>query len=418
MLDIKFIKENLDLVKTNNASRGVQVDLDRLLTLVQEKNSLQREVDEWRAEKNKFSKQKPDPAIIEKMRELGKRISDHEARIRLLETEINNIIARIPNINQPDVPIGKDENDNVVIKEVGERTEFSFAPKAHWELGEELDLIDTKTAAQISGSRFSYLKNELVLLEFALLRYVLDKLLKYNFIPLLTPTLVKKEPMFGTGFLPTEESQIYRVNPEQDDLYLIGTSEVTLVSYFANQVIDVENPIRLCGFSTCFRREAGTYGKDTKGIIRQHQFDKLEMVSFTKPEDSRTEHDFLLSVEEEIWQDLKIPYRVLNICSGDLGASASKKYDIEAWLPSEQRFLEVTSCSNCTDFQARRLKIKFVKDKKTKELVHTLNGTAVAMGRTMLVIMENYQQADGSILMPEVLQPYLPFSKIERSAQN
>ncbi len=415
MLDIKFIKENLDLVKKNNASRGVSIDLDRLISLYQEKINLQQEVDKWRSEKNKFSKQKPEPAIVEKLKLLGQHISKHESRIRLLETEINNLLAHVPNINQPDVPLGKDETENVVIKEWGEKKQFDFPIKHHWEIGEGYDLIDTKTAAKVSGSRFSYLKNELVLLEFALLRYVLEKLVSKGFVPVLTPTLVKKEAMFGTGFLPAEESQIYRVNPEQDDLYLIGTSEVTLVSYFGGEIIDVSEPVRLCGFSTCFRREAGTYGKDTKGIIRQHQFDKLEMVSFTRPEDSSKEHDFLLSIEEEIWQELKIPYRVLNICSGDLGAAAAKKYDIEAWLPSENRYLEVTSCSNCTDFQARRLRIKYTKDQKTKELVHTLNGTAVAMGRTMLVIMENYQQADGSILMPEVLHKYLPFTSISRT---
>ncbi|HVL91324.1 MAG TPA: serine--tRNA ligase, partial [Actinomycetota bacterium] len=275
------------------------------------------------------------------------------------------------------------------------------------QIGETLDMIDVERGARTSGSRFAYIKGQLALLEFALVRYAMGTLVDKGFTPVVPPVLVRREAMEGTGFLPTDEAQIYKL-PE-DDLYLVGTSEVPLAALHQDEYLPVEAlPLRYAGFSTCFRREAGTYGKDTRGIFRVHQFDKVEMFSFTTPEQSWEEHEFLLSVEEGILKELQIPYRVMNIAAGDLGQPAAKKYDVEAWMPGQAAYREVTSCSNCTDYQARRLNCR-IKTESGPQFVHTLNGTAIAVGRMLIAIMENNQREDGSVHVPHVLVPYAGF---------
>lgn len=305
------------------------------------------------------------------------------------------------------VPIGKDETGNKVERKVGEPTKFDFKPKDHMAIGKQLDLIDAETSSKTSGSRFYYLKNGAVQLEFALIQWLLDKYISKGFTPVTTPQLVREQMMFATGFFPADKNEIYHVNPDEDDLYLIGTSEVPLAGLHMFAPLDVQQlPKRYIGFSTCFRREAGSYGKDVAGIFRVHQFDKMEMYSSVHPDKSWEEHEFLLSIEEEILGELKLPYQVVNICSGDLGVAAAKKYDLEVWIPSQERYRELTSCSNTTDFQARRGGMRY-KDGATTNYVHTLNGTAMASTRTLIAILENYQTKEGGVNIPTVLQGYM-----------
>jgi seryl-tRNA synthetase len=301
-----------------------------------------------------------------------------------------------------------------VIKQWGEPKKFPFNIKDHVQIGENLELIDLERGAKIAQSGFYFLKNEGALLEFALINFVVGKLVKKGFIPVVTPQLVKEKIIVGCGFQARSEKerQIYHV--EGEDLDLIATAEITLVGQHTGEIIDIKRlPIKYAGFSSCFRVEKGSYGKDVKGILRVHEFEKIEMVAFCKPEDAKKIHDEFLAIEEEIFQELEIPYQVLLICTGDLGSAAAKKYDVEAWIPSQQRYREVTSTSNTTDFQARRLEIKY-KDGKKTDVLHTLNGTACAIGRTIIAILENYQQEDGSVTVPEVLKPYIGKDKIQK----
>ncbi|NNC43608.1 MAG: serine--tRNA ligase, partial [Acidimicrobiia bacterium] len=302
-------------------------------------------------------------------------------------------------------PMGDGEEDNVEISRFGDPTSFDFEPKDHLELG--AGIIDTERGAKVSGARFGYLLGDAVFMEFALVRFALDRLSAAGFTPVVPPVLVREEALFGTGFFPDDDNQVYQI--PADDLYLVGTSEVPLAAYHGDEILaEADLPLRYAGFSTCFRREAGAAGRDTRGILRVHQFDKVEMFSFCDPDKSWEEHEFLFSQEESLIQELGIPYRVVNVCTGDLGASAAKKYDVEAWMPAQQKFREITSCSNTTDYQARRLKVRF-KGEKGNQLVHTLNGTAVAVGRMLIAIMENNQRADGTVAVPEALVPYTGF---------
>jgi seryl-tRNA synthetase len=310
----------------------------------------------------------------------------------------------------PDAPPGKGEDSNRLVGSWGEPPDLDFDPKDHLELGEGLDIIDVKRAAKVSGSRFTFIRGQGALLQLGLSRYVLDILGSEGFIPVVPPVLVREEAMYGTGFFPTDEAQVYKT--DSDDLYLAGTSEVPIASMHSSEMLAPgELPLRYAGISTCFRREAGTYGKDTRGIVRVHQFDKVEMFSFTRPEQSEDEHLHLLSLEERIFRGLEIPYRVLEIAAGDLAAPNYRKYDIEGWLPGARRWLELTSCSNDIDYQARRLGVRF-KGEKGIETVHTLNGTAVAIGRAIVALLENHQQADGSVEIPSALRPYTGFEVI------
>jgi len=345
-------------------------------------------------------------AKIEAMRAVGQEIARLEADLKGVETSLEERLLQVPNLPDPTAPDGGEE-DSTVMSHWGKPRDFSFTPLDHLDLAAPRNLIDMERAARTSGSRFAYLMGDLVFLQFALVQFALQKLTSKGFRPAVVPVLVRDEAMYGTGFFPTDMQQVYRL--ETDGLNLVGTSEVSLAAMHMDEIVDeTELPLRYVGYSSCFRREAGAAGKDTRGIFRVHQFDKVEMFSFCAPDKSREEHDFMLSIEEEILQDLELPYRAVNIAAGDLGASAAKKYDLEVWLPTQQRYREVTSCSNCTDYQARRLKVRAKGDKGGPYLLHTLNGTVVAVGRSVIAIMENYQTEDGLVDVPSVLRPFMP----------
>ena len=422
MLDIKFIRENPEKVKEGCKKKQVKVDIDRLLEFDKKRREALQALEDMRAQKNKASKKisetkskKEKQKIILAMQELDRNSDRLNKSLKELEEKFTQLMLQIPNLPQDDVPVGRDERDNVVLRKVGERPKFDFKPKDYLEIAEKLDLIDVKRAAKVAGTRFGYLKREAALLEFALIGLVLETLTKKGFIPVVPPVMIKPEMARGMGYPEQfDGEEAYYI--EKDNLFLVGTAEQSLGPMHANEVLDEkELPRRYVAFpSTSFRREAGAYGKDTRGIFRVHQFDKIEMFSFSKPEDSIKEHQFFLEIEEKLMQDLKIPYRVVQMCTGDLGFPTVAKYDIEAWLSSESRYRETHSTSNCTDFQARRLNIRY-RDKSGKlNFVHTLNGTAFAIGRTLIAIIENYQQKDGSIKIPKVLQKYTGFKEIGR----
>ena len=419
MLDIKFIRENPDKVKEGVKKKGAKVDIDEVLELDKKKREILQALEDMRFKKNQSSKEigrakdeKEKKKIIMKMKELDNNNDRLDKNLKELDKEFNKLMHKIPNLPLAEVPVGKDENDNVVVEKVGEKPEFDFKIKDYMEIGESLDLIDVKRAAKIAGTRFGFLKREIALMEFALIRLAFDSLAEKGFIPVIPPVMIKSEMAIGMGFIQqTDDEEAYYL--PKDDIYLTATSEQSLGSMHAGEVFEENDlPKRYAGFSTCFRREAGSYGKDTKGILRVHQFDKVEMFSFTKPEDSRKEHKLLLDVEKTLMNELKLPYQVVNIASGDLGMPAAQKYDIETWMPSENRYRETHSTSNCTDFQARRLNIRYKNKEGKLNFVHTLNGTAFAMGRMLIAIIENYQQKDGSVLVPEALQKYLNFKVI------
>lgn len=415
MLDTKFIKENLELVEKNNKSRNVKVDLKKLLDLDTQRKTLQTEVEGLRNERKKISKTKPTDVEIIEMRKLGDKLQQMEERLRPLENQIAEILWQIPNLNHASTPIGKNETENKVMETVGDIPEFSFEPKQHFEVPAAKELIDCEAGAKVSGSRFYYLKGKLALLERAIMEYGLQKVVKRGFELILPPILVRERAMFGTGFFPADKNEIYKVNPGEDDLYLVGTAEVPLVTMHDGHIFHKKDlPKKYCAITPCFRREAGSYGKDQQGILRVHQFYKVEMVVFSEPEKSSEMHEEILAIEKELLSDFGLPYQVVNICSGDLGFPAAKKYDLEAWLPGQKKYREMTSASNTTDFQSRRLNIKYKNSTDGKEsnvLVHTLNGTMVT-DRAMIAIIENYQQKDGHIAIPKVLQKLIGFDKI------
>ena len=416
MIDLKQLREDPDAFRAAYARRGGVEGLDRVIELAAPHREALAEVERMRAEHNRASKaigQAPAderPAAIEAAKNLAHRIKELEPRLDQLSEELEEAAAYLPNLPHESVPEGTSEDENVVEREVGDRPDRDFEPVDHVALGERLGLFDGERAAKTSGSRFVYLTGPGVILELALVRFVIDFLLDRGFEPVITPVLVRRQAMYGTGFLPTEEHEFYKV--ERDDLYLTGTSEVALASMRADEILSKDElPVRLAGFSSNFRREAGTYGKDTKGLVRVHQFDKVEQFSFAHPEDSWDELAAIRANQERILQALEIPYRVLVMCAGDLGGSAAKKVDNEAWLPGAERYMEVTSATNATDYQARRLRIRF-KDGSGTRLVHTLNGTACAVGRMIVALVENHQRADGSVSIPEALRPYTGFAEI------
>ncbi len=413
MLDVKMVRSHPDEVRKALQRRGAAStsSFDEFLALEEQRRRLLTEVESKRAARKRAS---DEIAVVKKaggdaataiaaMRTLGDTIKEHEAALAEVESQLKTMLLEIPNIPLADVPEGGEE-DSEVLRHVGEPRSFDFAVKDHLDLGLALDVIDMERAAKVSGSRFVYLKGELVLLQFALLQYGLGVVTARGFTPVVPPVLVREEAMFGTGFFPTDRAQVYET---VDGDCLVGTSEVPLAAMHMEEFLDAGKlPLRYTGYSTCFRREAGAAGRDTRGILRVHQFDKLEMFSFCLPEESAAEHALILAVEEEILQGLGIPYRVVNIAAGDLGAPAAQKFDCEAWMPGQQQYREVTSCSNCTDYQARRLNCR-IRTEKGPRFVHTLNGTCIAVGRTLIAIMENYQQADGTITVPKVLRPFL-----------
>ncbi|PIQ92969.1 MAG: serine--tRNA ligase [Parcubacteria group bacterium CG11_big_fil_rev_8_21_14_0_20_39_14] len=421
MLDIKFIREYPDKVKEGCRKKRVDVEIDKLLEADRKRREVLQALEQILAQKNKASKiiastkdENERKKLILQMQELDKNNDRLSKEFKKFEEEFNSLMQKIPNLPFDDAPEGKNENDNVVLREMVEKPTFDFRPSDYLEIAEKLDLIDVKRATKVSGSRFGYLKREGVLLEFALINFVFDTLLKKGFIPIIPPVMLKPEMLEKTGHL-SEKDRPERYFIEKDNLYLAGTAEQPIGAMHADEIFDEKDlPRRYLGFSTCFRREAGAYGKDTRGILRVHQFDKIEMFSFCHPERTREEHQFFLSCEEKIMQLLKIPYRVVQICAGDLGFPAAAAYDIEAWLPSEGRFRETHSTFNDTDFQTRRLNIRYrrAKDKKL-EFTCALNGTALAIGRAIIAIIENYQEKDGGVRIPEVLQKYMKIEKID-----
>lgn len=417
MLDQQILRNNLDALKDNLERRGLNIDVDFLVQQDEKKRAIKFEAEKARSEQKNIGKEISQSEGTKK-EELLKKASVLSENVKLLnekyETEEKLFLEqwiKIPNLVDETSPTGATDQDNKEIKKVGEIKEIENI-KNHLEIGESLNLIDVEKAAEVSGSRFSYIFGDLVKIELNLVSWVLEKLSNKEFTPTVPPVLVREEALFGTGFFPDDAEQVYEI--PKDDLFLVGTSEVPLAALHANEILDLETlPLRYAGFSTCFRREAGTYGKDTTGIFRVHQFDKVEMFSFCNPEKSKDEHEYLLSIEEEILQELEIPYRVVDVCTGDLGASAAKKYDIEAWIPSQQSYREVTSCSNTTDFQARRLNIRTKIDGNTTTM-HTLNGTALAVGRILIALIENNQKTDGSVEFSDSLAKILGVKKLSQ----
>ena len=422
MLDIKFIRNYPDRVKESCKQKHIKVDVDLLLEVDEKRRQTLQALEDMLAQKNQASKiisrtkdEKEKRKLILEMRELDENSDRLTKTLKKIEGEFNNLMLQIPNLPFDDTPAGKDEKDNVVLREWGEKPKFDFQPKDYLSLSENLDLIDVKRAAEISGTGFGILKKEAALLEFSLINFTFETLINDGFIPVIPPIMLKPEMLEKSGHL-SEKDKPERYFIEKDNVYLAGTAEQPIAAMHADEIFDEKDlPRRYLGFSTCFRREAGAYGKDTKGIFRVHQFDKIEMFSICHPEKSRQEHQFLLSCQEKLMQSLKIPHRILQICTGDLGFPAAAAYDVEAWIPSENRYRETHTTFNDTDFQTRRLNIRY-RDSKTKKLefTHALNGTAFAIGRTLIAIIENYQQRDGSIKVPEVLEKYLKFKKIGR----
>ena len=400
MLDPAILKDNLEVLESNISRRNLVIDVNHLISLNEERKSLRFNAEQKRSQQKELGKQIANADKNEK-EELLNKASELSDEVKLLfeqvdkkDEEFLNQWVKIPNLISKTSPDGKSDKDNLEIKKVGKVKEISN-PKDHLEIASQLNLIDVEKASEVSGSRFAYLFGDLVKIEFNLVSWALNKLSEKGFTPTVPPVLVRENALYGTGFFPDDAEQVYEI--PNDNLYLVGTSEVPLAALHANEIINMEElPIRYAGFSTCFRREAGTYGKDTTGIFRVHQFDKVEMFSFCNPEKSEEEHEFILSVEEELLQSLEIPYRVVDVCAGDLGASAAKKYDIEAWIPSQNTYREVTSCSNTTSFQARRLNIRAKSEGETS-ILHTLNGTAIAVGRILIALIENNQTEDGKV---------------------
>ena len=420
MIDIKFLRENPDAVRASQKGRGEDVAVvDKVLASDEIKRAAITEFEQLRAEQNILSKAvgaaKGDEkaALLANAKELADKVKAADAKRAEIEAEANALAMVISNILDPEAPIGGEE-DFVVIEHVGTPRDFAgagFEPKDHVELGKLLGAIDTERGAKVSGSRSYYLTGVGALLEFALVNYAISSATKAGFIPVIPPVLVKPAAMEGTGFLGQAAENVYHL--EKDDYYLVGTSEVPLAAFHMDEVLDgAKLPLRYAGYSSCFRREAGSYGKDTRGIIRVHQFDKVEMFSFCKPEEAKEEHKRLLQWEKDFLNAMEIPYRVIDVASGDLGSSANRKFDIEAWIPTQSAYREVTSTSNCTEFQARRLNIRYKESDGTKA-VATLNGTLVAIPRMIVAILENHQNADGTVNVPAALQPFLGMTRFE-----
>jgi seryl-tRNA synthetase len=417
MIDVGILRERPDDLVAALRRRGVEFDVAALAQIDADRRTARAEAEEMRSQQRDIGKSiaalsgEEKTAAIAAAGELSERYKAQIAEADELDAVFMEQWVTVPNLADETAADGFDEDDSVEIARWGEPPEFDFAIKDHVDLGDTLGVIDIERATKISGSRFGMLKGKLALLELALVRWSMDVLSAHGFTPVLPPILVREQALFGTGFFPADREQVYSV--EEDDLFLVGTSEVPLAAMHGDEILDTDElPLRYAGFSTCFRVEAGTYGKDTRGIFRVHQFDKVEMFSFVDPDQSRSEHDFLLAREEELVRALEIPYRVVNVAAGDLGASAAKKYDIEAWFPGQERYREITSTSNTTDYQSRRLKIRFKDEGGRNRLVHTLNGTAVT-GRAVIALVENHQQPDGSIRIPESLRPYTGFDVIE-----
>jgi seryl-tRNA synthetase len=413
VLDIKKIRDDPEPFRAALARRNLGDAVNELLGADERRRELTQRVEELRAEQNRASKAigqaegDAKQGLIQEVSRVSAELKELEPELAEAEASLDELLAKTPNVPHESSPDGFTEEDAVEVKKVGEPPTFGFEPRDDSALGELLGVLDTERGARTSGSRFVYLLGDLVLVQLALMRNAIETVIEHGFTPVIPPVLVREDAMYGTGFLPTDRVNIYRT--DEDELYLVGTSEVSLAAFHLGEIIDEGDlPIRYAGYSTCFRREAGSYGKDLGGMFRVHQFDKVEMFAFTRPEESWGEHERILAIEEEIIGKLELPYRVVNCAAGDLGAAAAKKYDIEAWMPAQGRYRELTSCSNTTDYQARRMQTRLRRRDGSIETLHTLNGTATAIGRTMKAILENHQQEDGSVVIPEHLWRQLP----------
>lgn len=426
MLDYKFIKDNLDAVKENIKNRNMTADADKVVELYDKRTALvtkQQDLQQQRNENAKAMKQKLDDEKRQELIQAGKKIKEDiaevEKELSQIEIDLDTAARQIPNMIHPDAPIGKLDTENLEIKKVGTPRKFDFEPKDHVQLAEELDLLDFDRGTKVSGPKFYYLKNEAVFLEQALIQYALNILRKHGFEIFITPDIAREEILKGIGFNPRgNESNVYSI--EGEGTCLVATAEITLGGYHSGEILDkAKLPLMYGGLSHCFRREAGAAGQFSKGLYRVHQFDKVEMFVYSTPEQSDELHHKLREIEEEIFTGLGLPFHVVDTCSGDLGAPAYRKWDLEAWMPGRNggEYGEVTSTSNCTDYQARRLNIKYKDDDGKNKYVHTLNGTAIAVGRAMLAILENYQNEDGSVTIPPALVPLCGFDKIEPKAK-
>jgi seryl-tRNA synthetase len=413
MLDIRQIRDDPEPFRAGLGRRGMPGRVDELLAADEARRRLTQEVEELRADQNKSSKAigraqaDEKQRLIDEVAKVSAELKALEPQLADAETALSLLLASTPNIPDASAPDGGEDDAVEIRRNHEEPPSFDFEPKDHVEIGTGLGVLDIERAVRASGSRFAYLLGDIVQVQFALMRNAVEVLQSKGFTPVIPPVLVREDVMFAAGFFPTDRANVYRT--DQDDLYLVGTSEVPLAALHMGEILDGSAlPARYAGYSTCFRREAGSYGKDLGGMFRVHQFDKVEMFSYCLPEMSSEEHEFMVGIEEEIVSKLEIPYRVVNIAVGDLGAAAAKKYDIEAWLPGQQRYREITSCSNYTDYAARRAQTRLRRSGGEVEVLHTLNGTATAIGRTLIAIMENFQQRDGSVVVPEHLWQYLP----------
>ncbi|KAF0158488.1 MAG: seryl-tRNA synthetase [Syntrophaceae bacterium] len=416
MLDVKYLRQNIDLVRKKMDDRGQKIDFDRFLGLDTKRRDILQSVETLRNERNSVSKQvgelkkkKEDASqLIEKMGDVSARIKEYDESLRITEEELNAFVLIVPNIQHESVPQGGGSEDNTVVRTWGEKPVFTFEPKQHFELGENLNILDFARGAKITGARFTVYRGAGAAIERALISFMLDlHTEKHGYTEVLTPFMVNRESMTATGQLPKFAEDLFKI--EGMEYYLVPTAEVPVTNIYRDEILEEEKlPICLVAYSPCFRAEAGSYGKDTRGLIRQHQFNKVEMVKFSKPETSYDELEKLTANAEEVLKMLGIPYRTVCLCTADLGFSSAKTYDVEAWMPGQNSYREISSCSNFEDFQARRAAIRFrKKDSGKVELVHTLNGSGLAVGRTVVAILENYQQADGSIIIPEALRPYM-----------
>ena len=414
MLDLRYIRENAAAVQENCRNRGVEADVGLVVELADRRSALIGELNELRQRQNQMAKSigreqdsEARDRLIAESRTMKNHIPEREAELAGVEERLREELLKIPNMTHPDAPIGKDDSENVEIRRWGEIPTFAFEPRDHVELGETLGIIDFDAGAKVAGSKFYFLRGDAVLLELGLVRYAMDILTRRGYQPTITPDLARDEMLVGTGFIPRgPETQIYSV--EDSDLSLIATAEITLAGSLADEIVDDDElPIRLAGLSHCFRTEAGSHGRASRGLYRVHQFTKVEMFAFTAPDQSDEMHAEMLGIEERIFQGLGLPYRVVDICTGDLGGAAYRKFDLEAWMPGRDDYGEVTSTSNTTDYQARRLKIRHRKDGGRPQLLHTLNGTALAISRVLIALLEVYQREDGSVALPEMLVPYV-----------
>ena len=426
MLDIKFVRENIDAVKTMLSNRHNKLSLDGFVDLEKKRREVLAETETLKAQRNTVSKQigamkksgENADVMVAEMQAVGEKIAKLDAELKEIDGQLQDIMLSIPNMPKEDVPYGVDDSDNPEVRKHGEPTKFDFEPKAHWDIGEALDIIDSERAAKVTGARFTFYKGLGARLERALINFMMDlHATKHGYTEVLAPCIVNKDSMIGTGQLPKFAEDMFKL--EGLDYYMVPTAEVPTTNYHREEILDGKNlPEHYCAYTACYRAEAGSAGRDTRGLIRQHQFNKVELIKFTKPEDSWNELEKMVDDAEDVLRILEIPYHVVLLCTGDMGFTSAKTYDIEVWMPAQNCYREISSCSNCLDFQARRAGIKFRREPKAKpEFVHTLNGSGLAVGRTFAAILENYQQADGSVVVPKALIPYMGGVEVIRKAE-